>query len=407
MSRLMRLASLAAGLASTACSSPDDASGDMHLVLVQAPETATPGSPVAQSIIAKVVNGDGTAAPGVPVRWTIRSGGGRLQAGADTSGVDGLAAARWTPGLEAGAQEIGAYLYDQPALTIRVNAEAFLADKIVTAYRSGCGLQGEAVYCWEYPGPTGITRRILPDLHVRDLALSWSYLCVVDQAGSVYCQRAFGDPGIEPSGTVQGLPPIKAISGGIAGRFCALAQADGTAWCWSRQALVATQRSVVSFDHISGDDGRGCGLTSSGTAWCWSYGPSSPAPIAGGLVFRAISAGNSSVCAISPPAALYCWYYEDPEPRRFTGIEASQVSLGGSTGVVNGSFGAQEFSFWSIDPPLHDLHSAFPLPVVQVSSQDDTPCVVATDRAVYCLGVNDNIEQLYHTTWEAVPAPQP
>ena len=389
-----------------ACSSPEDSSGDTHLVLVQAPETVTPGSPVAQSIIVKVVNGDGTAITGVPVRWAIQAGGGRLQASADNSGVDGLATARWIPGLEVGSQEIGAYLYDQPALTIRVNAEAFHADKITTAYRSGCGLQGDAVYCWEYPGATGITRRILPDLHLRDLALSWSYLCVVDQASSVYCQRAFGDPSIEPSGTVQGLPPIKAISGGIAGRFCALAQADGTTWCWSRQSLVATQRAVVPFDRISGDDGRGCGLTSSGAAWCWNYGPSEPEPITGGLVFRAISASSSSVCAISPPAALYCWYWEDPQPRRFTGIDASQVALGGSAGLVNGSLGAQEFYFWSTNPPLHDLHSAFPLPVTQVSSQDDTPCVVAADHAVYCLGVSDNIEQVYKTTWEAIPAPQ-
>ena len=61
----------------------------------------------------KVVNGDGTAAPGVPVAWSIMSGGGFLSVSADTSGIDGLAAAQWTPGLVAGPQEIGAYIYDE------------------------------------------------------------------------------------------------------------------------------------------------------------------------------------------------------------------------------------------------------------------------------------------------------
>ena len=172
-------------LGGTACTSPDESSGDLHLELVQAPATMTPGSSAAQAILVKVVNGDGATVPGVPVGWSVISGGGRLTFSADTSGVDGLATAQWKPGLVAGLQAIGAYIYDQPALTITVKAEALRADKITTAYRSGCGLRGTAVYCWEYPSSTATVKRLVPERQVRDLALSLSYLCVLDQAGTV------------------------------------------------------------------------------------------------------------------------------------------------------------------------------------------------------------------------------
>jgi hypothetical protein len=397
---------LAAALGSAACSSPDDASGEMHLVLVQAPATATPGSPESSPIIVKVVDGDGAAVAGVPVTWTVKSGGGRLRASADTSGVDGLASAQWIPGLVAGPQQLGASIYDQPALTVTVNAEALRADKIATAYRSGCGLRATAVYCWEYSSSTAAVRRVIPERPAHDLALSSSYLCILEQAGTVYCQLAFVDPNLYTRGVVEGLPALKALSAGLGGSFCGLAEADSTAWCWDRRSLVASQRSSIPFAKVSGDGGRGCGLTATGVAWCWGYGPSEPALLAGGHTFRDISVGSWSSCAIKPPTELYCWDASDATPH-YMGINASQVALGGSGSLVNTSLGASELSFWSLEPPVYNLHAAFPLPVTQVSDQDDTGCVVAYDAAVYCLGVNDNIEQIYKTTWEAIPAPPP
>lgn len=403
----MRLVlALTAALGVAACSSPDDASGDFHLELVQAPTTATPGSVAPQSVLVRVVNGDGTSIPGVPVTWSIRSGGGHLTPSADTSGVDGLAAAQWTPGLAAGSQQIGVTIYDQLALTVTVEAEVFRADKITTAYRSGCGLRGRGVWCWEYAGTAASIERVLPELQARDIALSGSYLCVLQLSGSVYCQRAFGDPAIDSRGTVQGLPPLSALgTGGATGSFCGLAQADGTPWCWSRGSLTATQLfSTLSLTQISGDSFRGCGLTATAAAWCWGFGASSnPELLLGGQAFRLVSAGVVIGCAVKVPTDLYCWYAGDPAPRYF-GITASQVAVGNSASMINGSLGATEFYFWSLDPVQYHLGSTFPLPVTQISSQDDTSCVIAYDAGVYCLGVNDNIEQVYKSTWEAIPA---
>lgn len=398
-------------LGTAACSTPDDASGDLHLVLVQAPTTVTPGSATDQSVLVKVVNGDGTSVSGVPVTWSIRMGGGTIRAIADTSGVDGLVAARWTPGLAAGNQQIGVTIYDQPALTVTVEAEVFRADKITTAYRSGCGLKGSGVWCWSYDdhGTTASIQRVRPELQARDIALSGSSLCVLELSGSVYCQRAFGDPTIDARGTVQDLPPLAALgTGGATGGFCGLAQADGTPWCWSRNTLTGSQLfSSLSLTQISGDAFRGCGLTATATAWCWGFGAlSDPELLLGGQPFRQVSAGVSNGCAIKVPTDLYCWYAGDPTPRYF-GITASQVAVGNSAQMINGSLGATEFYFWSLDPVQYHLGSTFPLPVVQISSQDDTSCVIAYDAGVYCLGVNDNIEQVYKSTWEGIPPPQP
>ena len=87
-----------------------------------------------------------------------------------------------------------------------------------------------------------------------------------------------------------------------------------------------------------------------------------------------------------------------------SGINAAQVAMGNSLNLFNGSSGATGFNVNPHDQPQYYLHATFPLPTVQISAGDDTPCVVAANAAVYCLGVNDNIEQSILDTWEAIPA---
>lgn len=312
----------------TACSSPDDASGDMHVVVVSAPEKATPGSLEFQSIIVRVVNGDGTAIPGVPVTWTVRSGGGRLRASADTSGVDGLASAQWVPGLLAGSQEIGAYLYDQPALVVAVNAEALHADKLASTFERGCGLQGTAVWCWRDDYPAQSTRRILSQYQARDVATTYQFGCILDSAGTAYCNRAFegGDP--QASSMISGLPPLKSLSGG-ARFFCGVALADDTAWCWQDFEMVARQESPSpALSRLSTGGTYACGLDSAGSAWCWTLPLGSPTLILGGHAFQSVSASDdgASACGIEG-ADLWCWL-SGALPLRVAAASTRQVALG-------------------------------------------------------------------------------
>lgn len=70
---------------------------------------------------------------------------------------------------------------------------------------------------------------------------------------------------------------------------------------------------------ISSGFGHSCGLDAAGQASCWgrnqvgdlgdgtTVSRSSPAPVAGGHVFRAIDAGLGSTCALDQDGAAHCW----------------------------------------------------------------------------------------------------
>ena len=407
MNRRVVLA-VAAALATAACSSPDDESGEMRLELVNAPASATPGGMATFPLIVRVVNGDRAPVAGVPVSWHVKTGGGTLRVSADTSGVDGLAAAQWRPGLLAGRQEVGVSIYDEPALTITVNTDAFRADKIVTSFRSGCGVRAGAVWCWSY-GPWGDSasiRRVMSPIRARDVALNGSFLCVLDEAGAVHCQQWESNASPDQSVPVTGLPPMSSIAGGHDGPYCGLAEGDGTPWCWGRGTWTASQVSAtLELSRISAGASGACGLTPTGNAWCWGIHSAEPELLAGGHAFRDISVGLFTSCAIEAPAALYCWDTSNPVPVFMNGIDAAQVALGHSRNIYNGATGATGFYALPSEQPQYYTIATLPLPARQVSAGDDTPCAIAYDHAVYCLGSQDNIDA--GPTWSAVVAPSP
>lgn len=401
--RLRLHTALAIALGATACSSPDDTPGEVHLVLVQAPTVATPGSTTSLGVLVQVVNGDGTGVPGVPVVWSVRSGGGRIVASADTSGVDGLAAAQWTPGLATGSQAIGASIYDQQALTITVNTDAFHADRIDAGAGGVCGLQGTATWCWVRGRNNDQTFRILSQVQAKTLALSDGYSCVVDLVGETYCYRYdqySGSTDPNASQSVTGLPPISAISSGDS-YFCGIAIADDTPWCWSSNLVASQVSTTLRLSSIAAGNLVGCGLAVDSAAWCWvSFDP--PSAVPGGHAFRQISVGINTACAIESPARLYCWN-PGQAPVAMAGASPAAIAMGYSTNLMNVQSSVLSFA---VDPDAAQLtfnaSATFPFPATQISGDDD-PCLIAIGGAVYCLDMN------YYTsnTWEAIPAPQP
>jgi len=79
--------------------------------------------------------------------------------------------------------------------------------------------------------------------------------------------------------------------------------------------------TVPRLDFVQVAPGRGftCGVTVSAVAYCWGKNLNGqlgngttewdtvPAPVAGGVRFRAISAGSLHSCALTPNGAVYCW----------------------------------------------------------------------------------------------------
>ncbi len=388
------------------CTSPDDGSGELHLQLVQGPDTVTPGTVIPQAIVVKVVDGDGGGVAGVPVTWSIGSGGGTLSASADTSGVDGLAGALWTPGLAASSQEVLASIYDQPALRITAPTAAFHADRMDAGWGGVCGIQGTATWCWVRGRNDNQTYRILSQVQAKTLALSDNYACVVDVAGATYC-HTYGrfSQRTEPDEyrTITGLPPISEIASGD-NYFCGIDAADRTPWCWTGGFFGANHVSAtLALTSITAGNNYGCGLTDDGAAWCWT---SFDAPVAvpGGHTFRQISVGIETACAIERPAVLYCWD-RDQAPLRMPGVSPAAVTMGYDLNLMNLQSGVRAF-FDNAEAATISFVSGtdFPMPAVQMSG-DDNSCVIALDGVVYCLGMDFDGSDGYGTNWAAIPAP--
>src|SRR5690606_13848178 len=110
-------------------------------------------------------------------------------------------------------------------------------------------------------------------------------------------------------------------------------RSTGAAYCWGdgwfgRLGYGDTDDSLVptpvagglTFTAITAGNAHTCGLTTDGAAYCWGNGWDGqlgdgsnidislvPTPVAGGLTFTAIAAGPDHTCGLSPAGAAYCW----------------------------------------------------------------------------------------------------
>lgn len=114
---------------------------------------------------------------------------------------------------------------------------------------------------------------------------------------------------------------------------CAL-DAAGAAWCWGSNSIgqggtgstegPSLEPTPVAGDlrfvQISAGYDHTCAIAEGGAAWCWGandYGQLGndaetdlevePVPVAGGMSFRQISAGNTFTCAVTTGGAGFCW----------------------------------------------------------------------------------------------------
>ena len=242
------------------------------------------------------------------------------------------------------------------SFTVRVPQYASIA----AGYQHSCAIGSDsAAYCWGATGSTGFALGtgwrlastapvgVTGGLRFRTItAGSYSfngYSCALTTDGVPYCWGdGFGFQ-LGNGGTASSTSPVP-VAGGLvfttlsssAGHTCGLA-VGGAAYCWGWgyggalgdgdstdnpvPTLVAGGRTFVAID---AGGGHTCALTAAGVAYCWgdnSYGqlgdsmpsPTAPArqtvpvPVAGGLTFRAITAGDRHTCGITVTGAAYCW----------------------------------------------------------------------------------------------------
>jgi alpha-tubulin suppressor-like RCC1 family protein len=240
---------------------------------------------------------------------------------------------------------------------------SFSSVSVGSSHRCGITAAG-AAYCWGHnyygqlgvgttTGPETCPRSDLPNeivpcstvpvpvvggMTFASVSAAETHTCGVTTAGAAYCWGS----GTLGDGTTAFTPtpsPVL-VAGGLSfasvsasrSHTCGITTA-GAAYCWGDNVLGQLgngtygqgQSSPVpvagglSFASVSAGDHYTCGVTVAGAAYCWGNGgqgqlgngipdhQSTPVPVAGGLRFASVSAGASHTCGITTAGVAYCW----------------------------------------------------------------------------------------------------
>jgi hypothetical protein len=191
--------------------------------------------------------------------------------------------------------------------------------------------------------------RVAAHLDLVALVTGWFHTCALDIDGQIYCWGdnsggALGDVGRDPQSVpvaIPSAPDIRVLVAGAA-HTCAL-DARGASYCWgsnsngqlgtleivdgcgqgpcsSRPVRVA---GGIAFKAITAGRAHNCGVTSDGAAYCWGSNQGGklgigttrstalPALVSGGQVFLQVSAGGTHTCGLTTSRTLYCWGQND------------------------------------------------------------------------------------------------
>jgi alpha-tubulin suppressor-like RCC1 family protein len=282
---------------------------------------------------------------------------------------------------------------------------------VALGWNAGCSLDSLAVaYCWGDNsvgelGRAGIPvalgpARVETSLRFATLAVGGSHACGLTAGGASYCwgfnNRGQLGAGALPAGcgsscsitalAVTGGHSFTALTTGVY-HTCGLI-ADGSAYCWGENGEgqlgtgsvsagpVSSPQAVAGglhFKAISAGEFHTCAVTLARAAYCWGanfadqlgIGPSDQTPrlapqvVVGGLAFDSITSGQAHSCALQSPGAAYCW------------------------GIDRGALGTGTTSPGSQSAPVPVTGG---LAFVQLTAGTDQSCGRVSDGTVYCWG---------------------
>ena len=183
-------------------------------------------------------------------------------------------------------------------------------------------------------------------LPVAEIAVGYNHACAIDVEGALYCwgANAFGqlgvgdqDPRITPARVGVESDWLSVAAGRL--HSCAVRK-GGALYCWGGGAFGQVgqlQDNVLAPSSVAAPSGawravtagqwHTCGLTDNGQAYCWGYNllgrlgdgsgagteedpeqrVDAPRLVAGGVEFKAVSAGDAHTCAIDEDDSAWCW----------------------------------------------------------------------------------------------------
>ncbi|MEX2177749.1 MAG: hypothetical protein WD801_03505 [Gemmatimonadaceae bacterium] len=259
---------------------------------------------------------------------------------ATATACDAPTALPLSPGLAAAARASGAATVTNPA-EYDDNGNGIVCVKTVPASGKASPRAGERTIARDDDGAGGCPGgfEAVSLVQPRTVASGSSHACALDGAGAAWCwgssaNGALGVPGVTQSLTpvqVQGAPPLVSL---VAGNnfTCGLDEARA-AWCWGWNIggqlgagdplLPFSDAPVpvaggIAFAALDAGERHACGMDDAGQLFCWGsnnngalgvVGPDAFAPVAGAgaLRFRSVDAGLIATCGIATDDQTWCW----------------------------------------------------------------------------------------------------
>lgn len=361
------------------------------------------------------------------VQWIVASYGTSSTCGIATTGT----AYCW--GSNSAGQLGNNSTTDSP-LPVAVNTSGVLSGKTLKNISVGgahtCAVASDArAYCWgsNSNGQLGNntttdssvavavnTAGVLSGKSILSISTGSSHTCVVASDYRVYCWGANSVGQLGNNSTTSSSVPVAVnVAGALSGKSisnvttgvghtCALAT-TGQAYCWGsgqygRLGNAASSNSSVpvavsvsgalsgkTLTEVVAGDSHTCALASDGNAYCWGYGVSgrlgngsssnSSSPLAvdtssalSGKTIKDINMGYDHTCAIATDGAVYCW------GNNSNGQFGNGTTSSSSTpiiGMTASSLGGKSASS-----------------LVNNSGSYPSTCVLTSDKAIYCAGIN-------------------
>ncbi len=335
--------------------------------------------------------------------------------------------------------------------------------------RHTCGIVDENTWCWgERDVGTGAYQTVAAPQAVAGtsgisaLSAGLSLTCGTRTDGRALCWgvNTAGEAGTgtlgpswtpTPVNTPHALASISVASARTWGptHACALT-ADGVAYCWGDNYLGqlgngTTISSLVPaavsgghlFESISLGGQFTCGIARGGDAYCWGMASDGrlgddpakagncapagsgallqcstiPRPVAGGIAFTAISAGNAFACALDGDGRAYCWGVNSsgqlgqlPSPGRFTPTRIADsprfTAIDAGNGYVCALTTERDVMCWGYNgvgqlgdgttlPRYRPTKIASTAAFSAITVGDDHSCALTVGGAAYCWGSNE------------------